>query len=56
MLFVEWEVAIVQLTPIPSMGKGLQMPVQPIEATGKAATAAGQPSQVVTQLGIVAFN
>ena len=45
-----------QLTLIPSMSKGFQIPVQPVETTREAPAAAGQPGQVVAQLGIVAFN
>ena len=47
---------IMQLPPVPSMSKGLQMTVQPINTPRKTATFSGQPGQIVTQFGINALD
>ena len=45
-----------QLPLIPSMGKCLEVPIQPLQTAGETPAATHQPCQIVSQLSIIPFN
>ena len=54
--WVVWKTLLMQLTPIETIHKELQGCLQGLRATRKTARASSQASQIMAQLGIIAFD